>query len=235
MKLHFAAHSWLTALISWMLLTSGVCQDDKSCACAAQESGFVIDCSNQVAMEDAEAALTTNDCNTDCSTEICRRTYLLIQSHHDYCFSTEVPSSLGVTLHLYEDTCGHECVISGKADPSLPDCPQVSCDDDAGNEAYAALADAGCTSNCTNDFCGPYFRTLMVVHDNCPEDTLDITAEAAFHAMEEDCQPLHGCNIVAGDDAENPLVCLQEDSAAAGGTMAVALLGAVLMLSAWVL
>ena len=214
MKLHFTA-----AMISWMLLINGVClaEDDhnhenESCACAAEEDGFVIDCSNQVAMKDAEGALAANNCNTDCSTEICHRNYLLVQSHHDYCLPTEVTPSLEVSFHLYEDTCGHGCDISAKADPSLPDCPQANCVDDSGNQAYAAFAFSGCARDCTSNACGRYFRTMLIVHDTCPEDTLSATAEAAFHSIEEKCQPLHGCNILAGDGAENPLVCRQEIS-----------------------
>ena len=237
MKLHFTARFWLTTLTSWMLLMSGVHgaedrHEHESCACAAQADGFVIDCSNQGAMEDAEGALASNDCNTDCTTEICHRNYLLVQSHHDYCLPTEVTTTLGDTMHLYEDSCGEGCHIVAKANPSLPDCPEVSCDDDLGNDAYAALADAGCASNCTSDLCGPYYRTLLIVHDTCPSDTLDTVAEAAFHTIEEQCDPLHGCNFPQDD--EDPLVCVEETSAAAGRTVVTALLGAV-VLPAWVL
>lgn len=212
MKLNVTA-----TLLSWMLLMNGVCHaendhDHESCACAAEEDGFVIDCFNQGATTIAELALAVNNCNTDCSTELCHRSYLVVQSHHDYCLSTEITSTLEATFHLFKDTCGRGCEIRAKANPSLPNCPQASCTDGSGNAAYAALVAAGCVSDCSSAACGPFFRTALAVHDSCPEGSLSETAEEGFHSIEEMCLPPHGCNALAGDDAENPLVCSRENS-----------------------
>lgn len=60
------------------------------CACEAEEFDFKIDCSNKAVMEDAMAALQSENCAADSNCDedadnSCFRNWLIVQSHHDYC------------------------------------------------------------------------------------------------------------------------------------------------------
>jgi len=207
--------------------------EHESCACAAAEEGFTIDCSDQDAMTAALAALSASDCETDCSSEDCHKNFLIIQSHHDYCLEDELPSTLEDALHNYEDNCD-ECEITKKTDPSLEACPAASCTDDSGDASYTTLTANDCSNDCSSETCASAYRTLKVVHDTCPEDTLSTAAETNFHDMEETCDELHGCNLPAGEG--DPLVCNEGDdgdSPAASHFLApVALFGMVAAMAA---
>ena len=204
-------------IISLLAIASVVVKgegDHESCACAAKEEGFAIDCSNQGQMTAALAALSANDCDVDCSAEVCHRNYLIIQSHHDYCLESELPPTIEDALHVYEDFCD-ECEIAKKFDPSLDQCPAASCTDDSGNDAWTALVGNGCDTDCSSSVCGKNFRMLKVVHDTCPEDTLNTAAEANFHDLEEACNDIHGCNLSNSSDP-SALVC--EDASGASSS-----------------
>lgn len=203
------------AVVAFVTLSAVVVNgagDHDTCACAAKEEGFAIDCGNQGAMTAALTALTANDCEADCSSEVCHRNYLIMQSHHDYCLESELPSTLEDALHVYEDTC-EECEITKKYDSSLPDCPAASCTDDSGNTAWTNLVGNDCGTDCSSTVCGDSFQTLKVVHDTCPEDALSTAAEANYHDIEGSCNALHGCNLPVDDSGADPLVC--ESSVAA--------------------
>ena len=185
--------------------------DHQSCACAAQEEGFPIDCSNRGAMTALMLALIANSCDTVCSSEVCHWNFLVIQSHHDYCLEDELPPTLDDTFHIYEDNC-EECEITKKYIPGFPDCPTATCTDGSGYTAWAALVANDCENDCSSTICRGNFRVLKVVHDNCPEDTLSTIAETNYHDMEEVCHEDHGCNMPNASSA-TPLVC--EDTSAA--------------------
>jgi len=174
-------------------------------------------------MKAALPLLQTNDCDTDCSSTVCKTQFGIIQAHHDYCLGSDVPEEVEAALHIYEDTC-ESCEIVRLVDPNLPECPAVVCNDGSGNDAYNKLVGNGCGTTCTAA-CADDFRILKAVHDTCEEDSLDTAAELAFHTYEEACEDFN-CNILTEEDQ---LECHHDegeggDSAAAGNWHAVALL-----------
>lgn len=66
------------------------------CACEAEELGFKIDCSNTQVMEDAMAALQSENCAADANCDEdadnnCFKNWAIVQSHHDYCPEDGMP------------------------------------------------------------------------------------------------------------------------------------------------
>eukprot|EP00548_Thalassiothrix_antarctica_P017662 CAMPEP_0194194158 /NCGR_PEP_ID=MMETSP0154-20130528/75429_1 /TAXON_ID=1049557 /ORGANISM="Thalassiothrix antarctica, Strain L6-D1" /LENGTH=750 /DNA_ID=CAMNT_0038918561 /DNA_START=233 /DNA_END=2482 /DNA_ORIENTATION=+ len=187
-----------------------------SCACAAEDHGFAIDCGNGQAMIEALAALNINDCLTDCTSEICETNFFIIQAHHDYCLESELPDDIEDGLHIFEDVCG-ECEILPKFDSDLEACPAHSCTDGSGTAAFEALVRDNCEADCSgNAQCGTNFQTLLAVHDLCEEDTLSLSAELGFHEMEESCAQF-ACNLSDGSTDSKQLVCDDHDSHDDGG------------------
>lgn len=194
--------------------------DHESCACAAEEMGFTINCEDQDAMTNALAMLQSNNCIADCSTNTCRRNYFIIQTHHDYCLEDQVPPAVEEGVHDYEGIC-MDCEISSLPNPDFPECPQANCKvDSEGNDAYQALLDNGCIADCSSDVCRDNFRILTATHDTCPEDTLTPEAEEGLHDLEEPCAA-QGCNVLPVDGAD-PLVCY-ETAATSGASMTAGL------------
>eukprot|EP00956_Cyclotella_meneghiniana_P015861 scaffold24640_cov68-Cyclotella_meneghiniana.AAC.6 len=198
----------------------------QSCACAAEEYGFSIDCSATAAMLDAMTLLKNGGCADDCSSKACEEAYLLVQSHHDYCPEDKVPEEVEDGFHDYDSTC-LPCDIGRAYIDGAPDCPAAKCDD-SGNEAYTALLDAGCLSDCSSTECRDNFFILRVEHDLCPHDTLTRAAEEGLHDLEGPCAE-QLCNV-EGAEKTTP-TC--ESSGAAAGLSAVAfgLFGVALMMA----
>lgn len=63
-----------------------------SCACEAEEFGFTIDCDADAPMLAALNQLQALGCATDCSSEDCLVNWVIVQSHHDYCPETDLPT-----------------------------------------------------------------------------------------------------------------------------------------------
>lgn len=92
----------LTALLLSTLAASSTARprqrkaegEEHSCACEALEFNFDIDCANTSAMLDAMTVLKTSGCAQDCSSELCERNYLIVQSHHDYCPEAGIPEEV---------------------------------------------------------------------------------------------------------------------------------------------
>lgn len=99
------------------------------------------------------------------------------------------------------------CAISRKATEGAVDCPAEGCDDNSGNDAYAALVDTGCASDCSSDSCRDQYFTLRVTHDKCDHDALSRAAEEGLHDMEVSCD-MHVCNFAGAKDSQ--LVCKDE-------------------------
>ena len=173
-----------------------------SCACEAKRLGFDIVCSDQERMLQAIGILqdSSNDCATDCSSDVCYMNYLIVQSHHDFCLHDEVPGPLEDGIHFYENACA-DCSIQRKPDPDLLACPIVPCTTGDGNDAYQNLLSGGCLPGCSADGCADNYRILRAAHDTCPEDTLDQIAEQGIHDYEEACE-MHNCNPGVVDEAE---------------------------------
>lgn len=208
----------LVALAFDLARAGGDGHEHHSCACQAEELGFLIDCSDNNAMLQAMAVLqdANNNCKTDCTSEICHKNYLIVQSHHDYCLHDEVPEPLEDGIHAFEEGC-QDCEIVRKPDPNLPNCPAANCNQ-SGDEAYQALLMGGCLNDCNTDHCITNYRILRVVHDTCPEDTLDPLSESGIHDYEETCEA-HNCNTQTPNDARvdmfQALICEDDRSAAA--------------------
>eukprot|EP00579_Thalassiosira_antarctica_P001491 CAMPEP_0201872914 /NCGR_PEP_ID=MMETSP0902-20130614/5526_1 /ASSEMBLY_ACC=CAM_ASM_000551 /TAXON_ID=420261 /ORGANISM="Thalassiosira antarctica, Strain CCMP982" /LENGTH=236 /DNA_ID=CAMNT_0048399347 /DNA_START=50 /DNA_END=760 /DNA_ORIENTATION=+ len=174
-----------------------------SCACEAEEFGFQIDCEARGAMLNAMSFLTTNGCATDCSSADCEKNYLIVQSHHDYCPEENIPEDIEDGFHDYDVSCT-ACEISRAFTEGAPNCPAAKCDDNSGNDAYAAMAEAGCGTDCSSDACRDNYLTLLVTHDDCEHDTLSRASEEGLHDMERACVDVV-CNSV--DGADKQLVC----------------------------
>ena len=78
----------------------------ESCACAAKGK-FNIDCSAKEAMLDALSFLKSAGCATDCSSEACEKSYLIVQAHHDYCPTDKIPQEVSL---LFCDMCTSDCI-----------------------------------------------------------------------------------------------------------------------------
>uniref|UniRef100_A0A6U6G742 Spondin domain-containing protein n=1 Tax=Odontella aurita TaxID=265563 RepID=A0A6U6G742_9STRA len=204
----------------------------KSCACAAKEYKFNIDCTATAAMLDAMAFLKNAGCASDCSPTACETNYLIVQAHHDYCPEDKIPQEVEDGFHDYDTQCT-ACDISRAFIDGAPNCPAPKCDN-SGDEAYASLVDLGCLSDCTSTACRDNFFVLRVEHDLCPHDALSKFSEDGLHDMEEPCaQQL--CNI-EGAEKTFP-VCKEEDmepeskneSGAATSTVAITVASAALI------
>mmetsp|Transcript_2606 Transcript_2606/g.4152 ORF Transcript_2606/g.4152 Transcript_2606/m.4152 type:complete len:209 (-) Transcript_2606:856-1482(-) len=186
------------------LATSSAEGDVHICACEAEEFGYDIDCSAEGAMLDALNYIKTNGCATDCMAADCEKNYLIVQTHHDYCPEADIPEAIEDGFHDYDESCT-ACQISRAFTEGAPNCPAAVCTDNSGNDAYTAMAEAGCKGDCSSDACKANFLTLRVVHDDCEHDTLSQASEEGLHDMEVSCASVL-CNAVDGDDKQ--LVCV---------------------------
>ena len=106
------------------------------------------------------------------------------------------------SFHDYDETCS-SCEIKRAFIEGAPTCPSPNCSDDSGNEAYVALVENGCSTDCSSDACRDAFFLLVATHDNCPHDTLSTASEEGLHTFEDICT-MHLCNSGDGTDQ---LVC----------------------------
>lgn len=186
--------------------------EHEECACTAEEWDFAIDCSDTDTLQNSMSQLLENSCETDCESDFCKRHYFIIQSHHDYCLEG-LPASVEDGIHIYEGTCD-DCHIQRKFDPSLDQCPAVTCDS-SGNDAYQLLLEEGCTEDCSSALCVEQFKILKAVHDTCDEETLSTVAEQSFHDFEESCEAA-SCNIqLDGSNDADQLICHEAEHSAA--------------------
>ena len=225
----------LTAATILLLAAASVhAKDDDHhapCACSARDWNFVIDCNDRDAMNAALSQLFEHECDTKCEdSDVCQLNYYIIQSHHDFCLHTELPEAVEDGIHIYEGAC-EGCAITRKFDSSLPQCPNVACDE-SGNEAYQVLLEEGCAESCDTSLCASNFHILKAAHDTCHEDVLATAAEQAFHDFEEACEAFN-CNIaaVASSDAEQ-LICTSAVRSTTAWAAASATVVAV-MVSSW--
>ena len=177
------------------------------CACEAVEFGFDIDCNNTAAMFDALTYLKASTCATDCTSAECEKNWLIMQIHHDYCPEEGVPEEIEDGFHDYDMTCKH-CDIVKPYIEGAPDCPIPACTDSSGNDAYVALVEGGCMTDCSTSLCHDNFFILRAAHDGCEEGVLTTDAEKGLHDLEEACAA-HICNAPGG--MEDPLFCDPQD------------------------
>jgi len=206
-------------------------KSSNSCACDALEYGFNIDCSNQDAMNQAIATLESNNCSVECnSSMLCKKNFLIIQSHHDYCFHEEVPEVIQTGIHIYENVCTEvHCDINMKFDSESRKCPPVDCETKVGDEAWQVMVMSDCSSDCSSSDCANNFRIIKAVHDKCPRDTLSTVVEIGYHDVDEACEAF-GCNLAVADADESQLICenpVMSGASAFGKVLSMALVGGV--------
>ena len=183
----------------------------EACGCVAMEpdTAFTIDCSDTATMMQAFNDLVANSCNasaTACEQTSCKRDYFIIQSHHDFCDHDQVPEAIEDGLHDFEGVC-EDCIIRRQYNPSLPQCPSITCSDPTeANNAYADLTDAsnGCSSDCSAAVCRDAYQVIRAYHDSCDEDDISTMIETGIHDFEDVCEQ-QGCNIVS--KAFDPNTC----------------------------
>lgn len=211
MKLFPTAHALLAVAASLPSAIGAANVDgmkSNSCACDAMEYGFNIDCSNTSAMNAAIATLEYNNCSNECnSSYTCIKNFLIIQSHHDYCFHEEVPEIIETNIHVYESVCtAAHCNINMKFASESRKCPPVDCETRVGDDAWQVMATSDCTSDCSSTDCANNFRIIKAVHDKCPRDTLSTVVEIAYHDVDEACNAF-GCNLAVADTDQSQLIC----------------------------
>lgn len=186
-------------------------EEEETCACAAEERDFTIDCSDMSAMQAACDLLQSNNCASDCSSSLCERNFLIMLAHHDFCLEDELASCVEDDIHDLEEVCEVECEILKKFREGLPDCPEPNCGDSRGDDAFAAMVVGGCADDCSTTTCQSNYRILKGYHDDCEEEDINTTTEQGFHDMAEACEeiePSVSCNPASASvDGADQLVC----------------------------
>jgi hypothetical protein len=223
---------YLLTLVAPCFCAGSEDEHNHSCACEAKENGFSIDCGNSALMLDTLAALIADDCSTDCSSAACKKNFLIVQSHHDFCLHDEVPSPVEDAFHDFEAVCEH-CAITRKRDPDLSNCPFSVCDN-RGDEAYQALLTEGCVNDCSSSTCGNNYQILRTEHDNCDDGTISESAETGIHDLEEICEAFNCNSLLTDARMAEQLICTEEESNAVVASrvsgLLVALSGIALLL-----
>jgi hypothetical protein len=97
--------------------------------------------------------------------------------------------------------CGEACEIGRQYNPSLPACPNVTCNDTATiASAFSALETGGCATTCTSSACVSDYRVLRAYHDACD----NIPGILAIHDLEDACEAAE-CNTASSPF--NPNTC----------------------------
>jgi hypothetical protein len=194
--------------LSFFSLANDDHADGENCACVAEDYGFDIDCTASQVLLDALVSLESNNCNIDCSSQLCESNFYIVQAHHDFCLHNEVPDPVEESFHIYESTC-KECKILRKRDPSLTNCPSPVCDG-RGDEAYLTLLANDCFSDCSTSVCASAYQVLRSEHDSCADGTMGLTSESGIHDAEDICKAFN-CNTLTDESrVAEQLVCIHE-------------------------
>lgn len=168
------------------------------CACIAAEEGFTIDCSDTSSVDTAVSYLSANSCENvptdENAEEACHKSFLIVQSHHDFCPHDTLDKSVEGVMHVYEDHY-ESCQIGRQYDADLSNCPAVTCSDSAALNSAIDTLYASCNTTCTSNECTAAFQMVLTAHDTCDEDDLPGTIEVSLHDFEETCEAAL-CNSV---------------------------------------
>ena len=169
-----------------------------TCACASRTHRFAIDCTDKTTMQAAIDYLSANGICSSCEpTDECKKQFLILQTHHDYCHHTEIPDSAELEIHDFE---GHYdgCSISRRYVDTANDCPALgyTCANAATNlPTQEQLTTANCATSCNSETCITYFQQILLAHDTCDHDEIEQFHETALHNLEEVCDAAgHWCN-----------------------------------------
>ena len=143
--------------------------------------------------------------------ELCKKAFQTVLMAHDICEEEQLPVSLEVGLHMFEDTCEHAICnsVSEPFDPMVANCDHDDHDHDHDHDhercgciakefgfvidcnkteviqaAVNYLQDENCKNNKTPE-CIRNFYIFQAHHDFCAHDDLPPFNEIIFHAMEE--------------------------------------------------
>ena len=179
-----------------------------SCACAAEEDGWAIECiPDSAPIADAvahlEASCSTDQlaAATDAAFEECHKNYLIFQTHHDHCPHHVLSTEFEGMLHKYEHSFD-DCYIGRQFDEQAEACGPVDCTDKAAMKAATKTLEDSCADSCASDDCKAAIQLVLMAHDTCDESQLDSNVEIALHDYEEVCEA-HLCNSV--DEAFEPI------------------------------
>ena len=147
--------------------------------------------------------------------ELCKKAFQTVLMAHDICEEEQMPVSLEVGLHMFEDTCEHGLCnsVSEPFDPMVANCDHDDHDHDHDHdhercgciakefgfvidcnktEVIQAAADYLQDENCILESknnktpeCIRNFYIFQAHHDFCAHDDLPPFNEIIFHAMEE--------------------------------------------------
>ena len=185
------------------------------CSCLQGDAAhpFEIDCGREDMEHVLEAwnVLTTNpECMTEegclnpANNSTCRQSFFVVQSHHDHCSHSDVPTEVEKGYHDYDEMCWH-CLISRRYSPSHDMCPEVDCneveladfassvlqtacgvvDDDAGE-------DGEIESCCETEQTQSAFKLVLALHDACGPTAPPIV-DKLLHDYEYACED-YFCN-----------------------------------------
>ncbi len=98
-------------------------------------------------MFNALTYLRISTCTTDCTSAECEKNWLIIQVHHNYCPNEGLPEEIEDSFQDYNLSC-KPCDIVKTSIEEAPDCPIPACTDSSGNDAYMALVEGGCMTDC---------------------------------------------------------------------------------------
>ena len=186
------------------------------CACALSDPAhpFEIDCGREDmehvleawrVLTSEPACLTEEGCLSESNNSTCRQSFYVVQSHHDHCSHSDVPTAVEKGYHDFDANCWH-CGIRRKYTPGFPDCPAVDCSDAALADFAAGVLRAACGAvpegatleeveavDCCNT---PQeqgaFQLVLALHDVCGP-TAPPVVDRLLHDYEYSCQD-HFCN-----------------------------------------
>ena len=170
-----------------------------TCACASRTHRFEIDCTDKPTMQAAIDYLSANGICSSCEpTDECKKQFLILQTHHDYCHHTEIPDTAEHEIHDFEGNYDG-CSISRRYVDTAKDCPALgyTCATAATKlPTLAQLTTADCAATkCKSELCITYFQQILLAHDTCDHDEIKQFHETALHDLEEVCDAAgHWCN-----------------------------------------
>jgi len=162
--------------------------DHMKCSCESKKHGWKLDCNDMQTISGSIAYLDgTTACSSTEPTEQCKKSYHILQAHHDHCMHDDLPTDAEVKLHLYESKY-EDCFIKRQFNANLPNCNAVDCNDDTEMNNQVAFLEANCGSNCSSVACKYAIQYILMAHDTCEESQLPHDLEVELHHHEGVCE-----------------------------------------------
>ena len=190
-----------------------------SCACKAEDLDFRINCANDDLMSSTLASLIREGCLSSCASDSCKKNFLILKSHSDYCLHAEISSPVEDAVHQHEKSCEEGCSIGRRQDPALESCPTAVCDS-SGEDAYIKLLLADCLTDCSSTICSTNYKILRSVYDSCPDSTLTPDVRTGIRNMEDSCADFN-CNTLSSAETAEQLICTRTNNFGTGAIVAI--------------